>query len=115
MVVLPDQVPKPGGGVYVPFYSKPAYTMTLLQKFAKKTNAKIIFCYCIRKDNEKDFDIKIEPSPLKASTQSAEEFALQLNQQIESIINRYPEQYVWDYKRFKQQADSKTLYTLNLG
>jgi KDO2-lipid IV(A) lauroyltransferase len=110
MVILPDQVPQKGSGVYAPFYGQPAYTMTLLHKLLKKSGATLLFAECIRNNDRMDFDIQIEAANFDTEEPDVEIFNTGLNRQIESMINRNPSQYVWDYKRYKNQADGKGLY-----
>ncbi len=109
-IILPDQVPKAGGGTYTPFYGQSAYTMTLLNKFVQKTNAKIIFATCVRSKKEMGFNIEFESAAFNTDEKDVEIFNEGLNKQLEEMIKRYPEQYAWDYKRYKQQQDGKTLY-----
>jgi KDO2-lipid IV(A) lauroyltransferase len=47
-VVLPDQVPGLGEGEWVDFFGRPAYTMTLLARLQRASNAAIVFCYARR-------------------------------------------------------------------
>ena len=109
-LVLPDQVPKVGSGIYVPFFDKPAYTMTLIHKLIQKTNAQLVFGYCIRQENCKDFEINLELPTFDNSGKDVEIFNRSMNEQIEKIIKEHPEQYLWEYKRYKFQADKKSLY-----
>lgn len=110
MVILPDQAPQKGSGVYAPFYGQPAYTMTLLHKLLKKSGATLLFADCIRRDNQQGFDITIEKPIFDAKEADVTLFNSGLNRQIESMINRSPSQYVWDYKRYKHQENGIGLY-----
>jgi KDO2-lipid IV(A) lauroyltransferase len=112
-IMLPDQVPKNGAGTYTPFFGQPAYTMTLLNKLVQKTNAKIIFAVCVRSESEKGFNIAFESATFNTNESDIEIFNVGLNQQLERLIKRYPKQYAWDYKRYKQQKDGKLVYTKN--
>lgn len=114
MAMLPDQVPQKGGGIYSPFFGQSAYTMTLLHKMIQKTNAKLLFAYCVRREGKGGFDLIIEQPLFDDQEQDIELFNAELNQHIEKIIRLYPEQYVWDYKRFKSQPDGINLYKNNL-
>ena len=62
---------------------------------------------------ENGFIIEIEDPKFDGLTGDVEQFNRQLNRQIELIINRFPEQYIWDYKRFKSQQDGKSFYKNN--
>ena len=50
VTVLPDQVPDPGRGgegAWAEFFGRPAYTITLVQKFAKTTKALVVMIACV--------------------------------------------------------------------
>jgi len=113
-LMLPDQVPKTGGGTYTPFFGQSAYTMTLLNRFVQKTNATIIFAMCVRHQtsaqSQHGFNIEFESAVFDATEADVAIFNEGLNQQLESMIKRYPEQYAWDYKRYKQQKNGESVY-----
>ena len=99
VAVLPDQVPE--AGLFIPFFSQPAYTDRLAHRLALKTGAMPIMVALIRKDSGR-FDIHYQPVPLLG--QADELMALTaLNSAIESLVREHPIQYQWEYKRFKKQ------------
>ena len=63
-IVLPDHVPSPeegGDGVWVDFFGKPAYTMTLAGKLAQVKGVKALFFCGERLPDGKGFVLHIEP------------------------------------------------------
>ncbi len=110
MMMLPDQVPRENAGIYTPFFGKPAYTMTLLHKLVKKSKAKVLFASCIRRQDKTGFDIAFETAQFDPAEPDVALFNQSMNQQIETIICLHPEQYVWDYKRFRRQPDGSDPY-----
>jgi len=46
--LLPDQVPSQGDGVWVPFFKRPAYTMTLPARLALSNHARVVLFFCER-------------------------------------------------------------------
>ena len=110
MMILPDQAPKLGSGIYSPFYQHPAYTMTMLHKLIKNSGAKLLFGSCIVDNQGEKYTISIEQPEFAYDGLSVEEFNAQLNKNIESIIERNPTQYLWGYKRFKRQPAGSELY-----
>ncbi|ACV28031.1 lysophospholipid acyltransferase family protein [Kangiella koreensis] len=107
--ILSDQEPGRRAGVFVPFFGKPALTMTLVQKVQQKSNAEVYQIAAIR--NEKGtFDIHLEPLDMNPEVEELK-YAEKVNQHLENIIRRFPEQYQWSYKRFKTTEDgSKNIY-----
>jgi KDO2-lipid IV(A) lauroyltransferase len=110
MMILPDQAPNLGAGIYSPFFAYSAYTMTLLHRLIQKTNAQLLFGACLRNPNGQ-FDIQLFKPEFDSQTKDLELFNLSLNKQIENIIKTTPEQYLWNYKRFKRQPYGKEIYT----
>ena len=99
VAVLPDQVPIVGSGVTAPFFGREAFTMTLVAKLLQRVDADIVFGNAIR--IEGGFAIRIEavddairdPDPV-ASVRA-------MNAAVETQVRRDPEQYQWEYKRFR--------------
>ncbi len=110
MIILPDQVPKGDGGTYSPFFGQPAYTMTLLHKFIQKTQSKVVFACCIRSEEQRGFQINLEKPIFEIGEKDPMIFNAGLNHQLEQMIKKNPEQYVWDYKRYKRQQDGRDFY-----
>lgn len=106
--ILPDQVPQDGGGVYCPFYNHQAYTMTLAYRLAKKTNAKVFIGAAF--SSEAGFEILAEPIS-EAFYDDLEVSTKVMNRSIEKLISYRPEQYQWEYKRFRKQQDKQRFYT----
>lgn len=102
-VILPDQAPGAGEGVWAPFFGRPAYTMTLLPRLATASNAAVLFFFAERLSFGRGFSVHIVPMQGVFSGDKAADARL-LNQQIESLIARCPEQYLWSYNRYKQPA-----------
>ncbi|TBR43949.1 lipid A biosynthesis acyltransferase [Marinomonas agarivorans] len=106
--ILPDQVPQEGGGVYAPFYGQEAYTMTLAHKLSQKTQAQVFIAAAYQMKG--GYQVLVEPVDSDFYSDDAHISATALNRSIESVINRYPEQYQWEYKRFKKQANGERFY-----
>ena len=101
--MLPDQVPAQGDGVWVPFFGRNAFTMTLAGKLAAQTGVAVIMTAGERLPHGKGWRIHYIrlPEPLPADTAAQ---ALLINQTMETLIRRFPTQYLWSYKRYKQPA-----------
>ena len=100
--ILPDQVPSGAGGVYAPFFERPAYTTTLVAKLASRFNCEIVFCYSLRRtDGKLHYDTYYFPASKELYTNEVDSAAA-LNKFIEESIANAPEQYLWSYKRFKR-------------
>lgn len=98
--MLPDQVPGGGEGVWAPFFDKYAYTMTLAGKLAAQTGVAVILTAGERLPKGQGWKIHYlrlpEPLPKRP-----EELATLINGAMETLIRRFPEQYLWNYNRYK--------------
>ncbi len=103
IIMLPDQVPGVGEGLWVPFFGKPAYTMTLLPRLAESTNAVVLFFFAERLPKGGGYHLYIEPpaAPFSADKMTA---ARQMNAMVEALIVNAPTQYLWGYNRYKHPA-----------
>ncbi|MCS3802419.1 lauroyl/myristoyl acyltransferase [Chromobacterium alkanivorans] len=99
-IILPDQVPGNGEGVWAPFFERPAYTMTLVPRLAQISGVETLFFVGERLPGGQGFRVHIEP-PAQAFSGDKEQDAAQLNAQVEALIRRFPSQYLWSYNRYK--------------
>lgn len=101
--ILPDQVPELEGGLFAPFFGEPALTMTLVANLAARTGAAVICCYAKRMNDESGFEICLRPAAELIASNNLQEAVVALNQSVEACVNDCPEQYQWEYKRFKRR------------
>jgi len=99
--MLPDQDPGQEGGIMAPFFNHPVNTMTLLVRLAKKHNAQVVMCWANRLKKGRGFDLNFEPLDLTSSSDDLLEQVTLMNRAIENLIRRFPDQYMWSYRRFK--------------
>jgi KDO2-lipid IV(A) lauroyltransferase len=95
--VLPDQVPGNGEGEWVPFFGRPAYTMTLIGRLIESSGAAVLMCHVERLPRGKGFIMHFAPLPLNQTLA----ITPQINQALEKVIFFRPEQYLWSYNRYK--------------
>ena len=98
--ILPDQVPPDGEGVWAPFFGRPAYTMTLVQRLQQLSGATIFILAAQRNSLGKGYTLRykelLEPLP-----EAPEAAAAAINREMEEMIRKMPEQYLWGYNRYK--------------
>ncbi len=103
--MLPDQVPGNGEGAWLPFFGRPAYTMTLAARLAE-TGATVLLAYGERLQFGAGFHLKLFPlsAPLAGDLMQR---AAQLNRELETLIGQCPGQYLWGYNRYKVPAGAE--------
>jgi len=99
--MLPDQVPREGDGVWAPFFGREAFTVTLPGRLATQANAIVIVAACERLQGGAGWRMHYvrAPEPLPADPRAQ---ATLFNQLMESLILKFPEQYLWGYDRYKR-------------
>ena len=98
--MLPDQAPKVGEGVWVDFFGKPAYTMTLAARLTE-TGAVVIMVWAERLPGGAGYHFHLQ-APTQPISGNTGERAVQISHEIECLIRQCPEQYLWGYNRYKR-------------
>ena len=106
--ILPDQVPADGSGVFSPFFGQPAYTMTLACRLAQRPGVRVFCGYVARLPGSAGFRNIVRELDLRRN--NLEESVTAMNQAIEEFVRECPEQYQWEYKRFRRQPDNTEFY-----
>lgn len=107
--MLIDQDTK-ADGVFVNFFGRPAHTPTGPVVLARRLGLPIIPIFCYLKD---DFTYQIDClPPLELVKTDNEAYDILVNTQkcsdaYETMIRRFPEQWVWMHKRWKNQPGRK--------
>ena len=96
--ILPDQVPQHGEGVWLPFFGRPAYTMTLAARFSAIRDVATFFVYVTRESGGR-YHFHVQPTPPLEGDEATR--ALVINREIEKIVRQQPDQYFWSYNRYK--------------
>ncbi|MBN8283790.1 lysophospholipid acyltransferase family protein [Zoogloea sp.] len=101
--MLPDQVPGGGEGAWLPFFSRPAYTMTLAARLSEVAGVSTLFAWAERLPAGKGFHLHLRPplTPLNGDTPAR---AAAINHELEAQIRENPAQYLWGYNRYKRPS-----------
>jgi KDO2-lipid IV(A) lauroyltransferase len=101
--LLPDQVPPDGMGVWVPFFDRPAYTMTLAARLVQQTGAAVAILWTERVARGGGYVVRAMalPHELPAQAGDDEASARAINRSMEAVIRMKPSQYLWGYNRYK--------------
>lgn len=109
--ILPDQEPGAGNGLFAPLFGIEANTMALLPRLAIKTGAPVIFCYAERLSWGRGYHLHFIPAPSALHAPPVEHAVRVMNEGVEALVRRCPQQYQWGYKRFRTRpAGENPLY-----
>ena len=102
--LLPDQVPPEGMGVWVPFFGKPAYTMTLAARLVQQTGAQPLLIWGERLTRGAGYTVRVSAlgEALPTDDPGQAESAAVINRAMEHLILQCPQQYLWGYNRYKR-------------
>ena len=105
VVMLPDQAPKTGEGVWLKFFGRYAYTMTLAARLTE-TGAASLLTWGERLPGGRGYRVHFQPpqTPLAGATVDR---AQQINSEIELLIRQCPAQYLWGYNRYKRPGGAE--------
>jgi KDO2-lipid IV(A) lauroyltransferase len=103
--ILPDQDPGEEGSILAPFFNHDARTMTLLAKLVRKNNAKVLLTWATRLEKGKGYELNLEPVNILSDSDKLYDDVVLMNQAIEGLVRTKPEQYLWNYKRFRSVVD----------
>lgn len=103
--MLPDQVPREGDGVWAPFFGREAYTVTLPGKLANLSQAIVIVAACERLPAGRGWRMHYLRAP-DVLPDDARAQATLFNEMMQSLIRRFPTQYLWGYHRYKRPREA---------
>ena len=101
--MLPDQVPSRGEGVWAPVFGRDAYTVTLPGRLVAQTGVAVLMVAGERLPRGQGWRMHCirVPEPLPAEPEAQ---AALFNSTMALLIQRFPEQYLWSYNRYKVPA-----------
>lgn len=112
IALLPDQEPRWGNGMFVPFFNIPAYSMTLLPRLLNKSGATLLITWAERLPAGEGFKLHFNAASDACYSKDSMLAMQAINQHIESCVRTCPSQYQWSYRRFRTrpEGDSAAYY-----
>ena len=107
VIILPDQAPKSGEGIYVPFFGHAVLTPVLPYRLALSAGAEVFLGAAVRVGHHYEIILKHLKKPF-ASEQ--EQWLMMMNAEIEALVRQFPNQYQWEYRRFRNAPDGSLRY-----
>lgn len=101
----PDQDYGAKHSVFAPFFGVPAAVVKAPTRMAKKTGAEVLACWYYRSEDGK-YHIGFNTiDGFTGSDYDAD--AAAFNHQLETVLRRHPEQYMWVHRRFKSRPEGE--------
>ena len=102
----PDQDTRRGESVFVPFFNRPAYSLTSTHQLARLSGASVIaFAHERRADG--GYTLRLSPAFEDFPSKDATTDTARVMAAIETMVRTAPAQYLWIHRRFKRQPDGE--------
>ncbi|RKY18028.1 MAG: lipid A biosynthesis acyltransferase [Planctomycetota bacterium] len=100
-VLLPDQDPGAGNGIFVPFLGAPANTGTLAARLIARNNPVVLLGRAKRLPWGRGLELEFREAPEACYSQDLEEATVAINAAVGQMVREFPEQYLWRYRRYR--------------
>ena len=107
--LFPDQVPPRNSGQFAPFFGEATLTMTLGSKLLRRSGARAVCAYCKRLPGGR-YELVFRPVDEAIYDTDLATSLVGLNRSVEACVRECPEQYQWEYRRFKFLTDYRRRY-----
>jgi len=101
--ILPDQQPPTGSGDFAPLFGVQALTMTLTHNLLKRSASQAIFCCALRERG--GWRLYFMPADDMIYSHDQATSLRAMNAGTESVVAMAPDQYQWEYKRFRARPE----------
>ncbi len=105
--ITPDIDPAHKASIFVPFFNVQADTVIIPARFSELANAVILPVAHYRRPQGDGYDLIGHPLMLDIPSGDIERDTHAVNIMIEKIIRHAPEQYLWQYKRFRTRPEGE--------
>lgn len=105
----PDQETRRGDSVFVPFFGRPASSLTSTHQLARLSGASVLaFAHERRADG--GYSLRLSPAFPDFPTADATADTARVMAEIEAMARAAPTQYLWIHRRFKRQPEGVDPY-----
>ena len=104
---LPDEDHGEEHSIFAPFFAAEKATLTTPPRLARMTKAVALPLMGFWDEKRRKYRIMILPALENYPSKNAKQDAIKLNQAMETLIQYYPEQYMWMLKIFKTRPNGE--------
>lgn len=104
-----DPEPSRSSGIFVPFLGTTALTSKFVAGMlgGKQDKVSAVFLHAIRLEDGSGFKVILEAAPDEMYSTDAYTAVNAMSQVLASYVKRWPDQYMWTMKRFKQRPEGE--------
>lgn len=96
--------------IFAPFFGIPAASLTATARLPKISGAHTMLSYSLRRDNGTGYDMYFSEIFENFPSEDLHKDITRVNKLIEEAIRKKPEQYLWQYKRFKTRPPGESRF-----
>lgn len=105
----PDQETRRGDSVFVPYFGRPASSLTSTHQLARLSGAAVLAFAHERRDDG-GYSLRLSPAFTDFPTTDATADTARVMAAIETMVRAVPAQYLWIHRRFKRQPEGGDPY-----
>lgn len=102
-----DPEPSRSSGVFVPFFATKALTSKFVPNMVTNHKAIAFIGHALRLEDGSGYKVVFEEVPEKIYSKDLNEGVEAMGEIIENCVKKWPTQYMWSMKRFKQRPDGE--------
>jgi len=87
--------------IFAPFFNISTASVTATSRFAKISQCAVMPATYYRRNDNKGYNVKFYPPLKNYPSDDLYKDAALINHWVEKFVREHPEQYLWQYKRFK--------------
>jgi len=107
LIFLPDEDLGKKNAVFAPFFGKQKATLTTPARIAKLGKAIALPCFTYYDQHSKKYKVIIAPPIKNYPSKNTKTNATTLNQQLETLIQQQPAQYMWLMKWYRTRPEGE--------
>jgi KDO2-lipid IV(A) lauroyltransferase len=96
--------------IFAPFFNIKTASVTATSRFSQITQCAVMPATYFRRDDGKGYDVKFYPPLENYPTDDLYQDIILINQWVEKFVREHPEQYLWQYKRFKTRPPGEAKF-----
>jgi Kdo2-lipid IVA lauroyltransferase/acyltransferase len=112
LLYFPDQDYGAKHSVFAPFFGVSCASVVATEKLTRISNAVVLPVFLVRDNAKERYRLIFEPMMSDFPREDPVASATAVNQVLERLVRRYPEQYLWGHRRFKTRPKGEvSLYS----
>ncbi|MDR6356462.1 lauroyl/myristoyl acyltransferase [Pseudomonas psychrotolerans] len=102
-----DPEPSRSAGLFVPFLGTTALTSKFVPSLLARGKARGVFFHAVRLEDGSGYKVILEAAPAAMYDPDPEVSVAAMSEVLAGYVRRYPTQYMWSMKRFKNRPDGE--------